>query len=183
MVTFYSAGARIRRHTGAWITALPARRGRRPSGVRSVGTRPSPREADGGRRCGFASCLRDQMSPDWFQRRGDARVAAALRCNCLAVLASSAGFAVESASGGAQREKSLLTPRLYHTPRELPRSHVPASPRVCDEERAPPQATPLSDRIDPCATFRPDAPQHAHLFFSDPPGRPASDGGLYLPQE
>ena len=71
---------------------------------------------------------------------------AALPVDCSAVLCvfgSLPGTGVGSASGGAQREKSLLTLRFYHTPRgSLPRSPAPASSHACDEERAPSQATP-----------------------------------------
>ena len=77
---------------------------------------------------------------------GEAPVEAARSAGCSAVLCvvgSFPGAGAESASGGAQREESLLTPRFYHTPLgSLPRSHAPASSHACDEERVPSQATP-----------------------------------------
>ncbi len=77
---------------------------------------------------------------------GEAPVEAARSAGCSAVLCVvglAPGAGLESVSGGAQREKSLLTPRFYHTPLgSLPRSHAPASSHACDEERAPSQATP-----------------------------------------
>ena len=65
------------------------------------------------------------------------------RSAVLRVFGSSLGVGVESEFGGAQREKSLLTPCFYHTPLgSLTRSGAPASSHACDEERAPSQATP-----------------------------------------
>ena len=80
-----------------------------------------------------------------FNDEATPELPAALPCDCSAVLCvfcSAPGARVESAPGGAQREKSLLTPRFYHTPHGCPRFLTPASSRACDEERAPSQATP-----------------------------------------
>jgi len=77
---------------------------------------------------------------------GEAPVEAARSAGCslaLCVVGWLPDAGAEFASGGAQREKSLLTLRFYHTPRgSLPGSPAPASSHACDEERAPSQATP-----------------------------------------
>ena len=77
---------------------------------------------------------------------GEAPVEAARSAGCSSVLCVVGwlpGAGAESVSGGAQREKSLLTPCFYHTPLgSLTRSCAPASSHACDEERAPSQATP-----------------------------------------
>ena len=121
------------------------RGGRRPFRGALAGDEASSREAD---ERGVAVVRVAPVTSDprtGFNDEATPESPAALRCDCSAVLCvvgSASGAGVESASGGAQREKSLLTPRFYHTPLgSLPRSHAPASSHACDEERAPSQAT------------------------------------------
>ena len=122
------------------------RGGRRPFRGALAGDEASSREAD---ERGVAVVRVAPVTSDprtGFNDEATPESPAALRCDCSAVLCvvgSASGAGVESAPGGAQREKSLLTPRFYHTPLgSLPRSHAPASSHACDEERAPSQATP-----------------------------------------
>ena len=80
-----------------------------------------------------------------FNDEATPELPAALPCGCAAVLCvvgSAPGAGLESASGGAQREESLLTPRFYHTPRGSLPDPIPGLVHACDEERAPSQATP-----------------------------------------